>query len=311
MSEPEIPTVSVVIPTHDRWAFLSQAVGSALAQRSVGVEVIVVDDGSTDVTPERLASFEDHRVRWVRHERPRGVAAARNAGVAAAATPWTALLDDDDLWSPEKLARQLQAAETAGAVWVYAGVVEVDGTGRLLGGAPPPTPDTLGAELRRRNVMPAGSSNVLVRTEVLRSVGTFDVRLRHLADWDMWLRLAAVAAPACVPAPLVGYRIHQDQATLDTDGMMEEARLLHERHGIDRNSIRRWLAWTQLRHGRRLDAVRTYAGAVAAGDASSLARAAAAALPPRPTALRPRPAAAGSDDWAAGAERWLPAATAR
>ena len=141
-----------------------------------------------------------------------------------------ALLDDDDLWAPDKLKRQLEAASAAEAGWVYAGVVEIDAEGRLLGGSAPPSPEELLAGLRRRNLMPAGSSNVAVRSDLLSASGGFDPRLRHLADWDLWLRLAALGPPACVPA-LVAYRLHHGQATLDTTGMLAEASTLEARHG--------------------------------------------------------------------------------
>jgi glycosyltransferase involved in cell wall biosynthesis len=253
-----------------------------------------------------VASLGDNRVRLIRHPRPLGVAVARNAGVGAAHGPWVALLDDDDLWAPDKLRRQLEAASAADAGWVYAGVVEVDAEGRLLGGGAPPTPEELLAGLRRHNLMPAGSSNVAVRSDVLSASGGFDPRLRHLADWDLWLRLAGLGPPACVPAPLVAYRLHPGQATLDTTGMLAEASALEARHGADRTAILRWAAWSHLRMGHRRAALRAYAGAVLAGDVASLARAAVALLHPRPTMVR-RPARPAARDvtWLALAQRWL------
>src|SRR4051794_3960548 len=107
---PVPPTVSVVIPTRDRPAQLTAAVASALEQRGVDVEVVVVDDGSRGTAREVIAGLAGGPVRILRHEAPRGVSAARNAGIAAAAAPWIALLDDDDLWAPSKLAMQLEAA---------------------------------------------------------------------------------------------------------------------------------------------------------------------------------------------------------
>jgi glycosyltransferase involved in cell wall biosynthesis len=211
---------------------------------------------------------------------------ARNAGAGLARGAWVAPLDDDDLWAPDKLSRQLTVASAAGAVWAYAGVVEVDADGRLLGGGPPPSPGQLLAGLRRRNLMPAGSSNVVVRADVLSASGGFDPGLRHLADWDLWLRLADLGPPACVPVPLVAYRLHAGQATLDTTGMLAEAKVLEARHGADRTAILRWAAWSHLRLGHRRAALRTYAGAVLAGDLSSLTRAAVAMLHPRPTSVR-------------------------
>jgi glycosyltransferase involved in cell wall biosynthesis len=301
-----MPDVSVVIPTHNRRRLLDQAVRSALGQVGVEVEVVVVDDGSSDGTADAVAALGDDRVRLIQHRRPLGVAAARNAGAGAARGAWVALLDDDDLWAPDKLKRQLEAASAAEAGWVYAGVVEIDAEGRLLGGGVPPSPEELLAGLRRRNLMPAGSSNVAVRSDLLSASGGFDPRLRHLADWDLWLRLAGLGPPACVPAPLVAYRLHHGQATLDTTGMLAEASALEARHGADRTAILRWAAWSHLRTGRRRPALRAYAGAVLAGDVASLARAAVALLHPRPsTVRRPSRPSATEAAWIAAGQRWL------
>jgi glycosyltransferase involved in cell wall biosynthesis len=301
-----MPDVSVVIPTHNRRRLLGQTVRSALGQVGVEVEVIVVDDGSSDGTADAVASIGDDRVRLLRHRRPLGVAVARNAGAGAARGAWVALLDDDDLWAPDKLKRQLEAAAAAEAGWVYAGVVEVDAEGRLLGGSAPPSPEELLAGLRRRNLMPAGSSNVAVRSDLLSASGGFDPRLRHLADWDLWLRLAGLGRPACAPAPLVAYRLHHGQATLDTTGMLAEASALEARHGADRTAILRWAAWSHLRTGQRRAALRAYAGAVLAGDVASLARAAVTLLHPRPsTVRRPSRPSATEAAWIAAGQRWL------
>jgi glycosyltransferase involved in cell wall biosynthesis len=303
-----LPTVSVVIPTHNRRRLLLRALRSVLVQREIELEVLVVDDGSIDNSAEAVRSLDDPRVGVLRHQTSRGVATARNAGAAAAAGTWIALLDDDDLWAPDKLTRQVTAAQEAGARWAYAGAVEIDEEGRLLGGERPPPPELLVQELTRRNLMPAGSSNVIMLADVFRSSGGFDVGLRHLADWDMWLRLSALGSPASVPEALVAYRFHPAQATLDTRGMIAEAQVLRGRHGTDLNSIRRWLAWSRLRQGHRWEAVGSYARAVLAGDLSSVGRAFVAALHPFPTAVRRRPVAVEDRDWIESARAWVRAA---
>ena len=300
-----MPQVSVVVPTLGRPA-LTLALHSALSQRGVEVEVIVVDDGSGGTAGAIVERVGDPRVRLLGHHGRRGPGAARNTGVAAACGAWVAFLDDDDLWAPDKLARQLDAARAAGRDWVYAGAVEVDGAGRLLGGSPPPSPAMLLTQLTRRNPMPAGSSNVMAHATLLTDVGGFDPTLRHLADWDLWLRLARRSRPAWVAAPLVAYRIHPAQATMDTTGMVAEARVLQARHGADPRAIHRWAAWSQLRAGHRWAAVAAYAAAVRTGDVASVARSAVALLSPHPTLVRrPLRQAATAPDWQLGAQAWL------
>jgi glycosyltransferase involved in cell wall biosynthesis len=304
----DVPVVSVVIPTRDRLAMFRRALGSALAQVSVAVEVVVVDDGSTDGTAGFVRAVDDPRIAVVRHGSPRGVATARNAGADVSTGEWLAFLDDDDLWAPHKLARQLAVAEVDRACWVYAGAVEIDRAGELLGGQPPPSSEVLLESLPRHNVMPAGSSNVVVLRETFRACGGFDTGLRHLADWDLWLRLAERGSPACVPEPLVAYRIHPTQATMDTTGMMAEADILHDRHGVDPVSIRRWLAWSHLRRGNRGAAVAAYLRAVVDGDVSSVGRAAVAALHPRPTGARKGRVTEEDRAWTSAARAWIRAA---
>ena len=132
------PVVSVVVPTHDRRRLLVQTLGSILGQREVDLEVLVVDDGSRDGTAEVVAGLGDARVRLLRHDTPQGVAAARNRGIAEATGTWLAFCDDDDLWAPDKLARQLQAAHQTGRGWVYTGEVRIDLRQRIVGGTHPP-----------------------------------------------------------------------------------------------------------------------------------------------------------------------------
>jgi hypothetical protein len=149
----------------------------------------------------------------------------------------------------------------------------------------------------------------MIRSRLVAQTGGFEPRLRHLADWDLWLRLVRYGTPACVLEPLVAYRVHSSQASMDTTGMLDEARMLEDRHGADRASILRWLAWSSLRQGRRWDAVRAYADAAVGGDVLSLGRAVVAGLHPRPTALRRPRATPAAVEWRRRAEAWLPRAS--
>jgi glycosyltransferase involved in cell wall biosynthesis len=275
-----VPQVSVVVPTLGRPA-LTLALHSALSQRGVDVEVIVVDDGSDGTAGAIVERVGDPRVRLLGHHGRRGPGAARNTGVAAARGAWVAFLDDDDLWAPDKLARQLDAVRAAGRDWVYAGAVEVDERHRVLHAEPPIAPAEAVRQLPRRNVVPAGASNVMVHAAALSATGPFDPDLRNTEDWDLFIRLAQRGPPAAVEAPLVAVRLHSGQASLTTARLVEELDLLERRHGVlvDRPSIHRGAAWACLRAGRRREALVGYVHAVRAGDLGSVARAAVALLP--------------------------------
>jgi glycosyltransferase involved in cell wall biosynthesis len=281
--------VTVVVPTRNRWRLLSTAaLPSALGQEQVDHEVVVVDDGSTDETSERLRALGDPRLRVVRHETALGVAHARNAGIAAACGEWVAFLDDDDLWSPLKLRRQVDAAQR-GAAFVYTAAAWLDERRRFLYGLRPADPRGLARELLRWNVIWAGCSNVAARTELVRQVGGFDERLFQLADWDLWIRLALAGEAAAEPELLVGYVMQPESMLLtdrrpvfrEFDYFLAKHRAAAERlgAGLDRARFARWVARGHLRAGRRLRAARTYAGgAVRYRDPVSFGRAAASLL---------------------------------
>jgi glycosyltransferase involved in cell wall biosynthesis len=263
------PEVTVVIPTRNRWDLLSRrALPSALAQEAVAQEVVVVDDASTDDTPAQVVAVDDQRVRLERLDERAGVAAARNAGIAAACGAWIAFLDDDDVWSPRKLRTQLDAVHEAGADFIYSGVVAVGDSGAVEYDFPLPPPAELPLKILSSSVLPAGGSNVLARTELVRAVGGFDEQLFQLADWDLWIRLAASGRPAATAEVLVGYFEHDENMLLTDPAdvtrelayLEQKHRALRARHGVelDRSTFLHWVAWGHLRRRQRGRAARVY-----------------------------------------------------
>ena len=300
-----MPLVSVIIPTRNRASLLRRTLESVLKQSSENLEVIVVDDGST----EAVATSADPRVRVLRNPKPTGVSAARNRGFAAARGEWIAFCDDDDLWAPNKMQEQLTAAGRVGANWAYVGDVNVDDQLHVLSGGPPPDPEAVMALLPRFNPLASGGSNVVVRSNILAEVGTFDPTLRRTEDWDLWIRIASKGPPACVRQPLVAYRFHRGNVVWDPREMVDEARKLAARYGypVDVAAMQRRAAWAALRAGRRLIAVRHYALAVAHGDLRSLGRAAVALGHPAVGSERLFGFLGRDSDWIAEAERWIEA----
>jgi len=304
------PDVTAVIPTRDRRDLLALTLRAVLGQRHVDLEVIVVDDGSSDGTADLVAAFADRRLRLIRHERAAGVSTARNHGAQEARASWLAFCDDDDLWAPDKLSRQLAAAAAGGCTWSYGGAVRVDSALAIMGGTPPPSPERLTQWLPRWNLMPGGSSNVIVRADAFREAGGWNPDFVNLADWDLWARLARHGPPACVPAPLVAYRIHPGNASAHTALILREARLLDGRHGarIDYGELHHYLAWVCLRSGRRREALRHLARAAADGQVRDVAHTVAGLarryVARRVPALRPEtPTAVPS--WIAEADAWV------
>ena len=202
--------VTVVVPTRNRRAVLQQTLQHVLAQRDVDVRVVVVDEGSSDDTPEVLAALtaEDDRVRVIRHDPAEGLAAARNDGLANVTTEWVAFCDDDDLWAPDKLATQLaELAAVPGARWSCSGTIHVDPGYRITGHQRPPASGDVAELLRTHNAVPGGGSTLLVATDLAREVGGYDAWFTGCEDYEMNVKLALRSPLAAVDRPLVAYRV--------------------------------------------------------------------------------------------------------
>jgi peptidoglycan/xylan/chitin deacetylase (PgdA/CDA1 family) len=272
--------VSVVIPTRDRWSLLATTLETVIRQESVALEVVIVDDGSAVPMPAHGQPWDDPRVRTVRHDSAQGVATARNRGIRESRGDWVAFLDDDDLWAPGKLRAQLAAAHAEGAGFAYAGAVLFREDTREVAWALPTEPARLPESLRSLNAIPAGASNVIARADLLERVGGFDTRLAHLADWDMWIRLARAAPAAACMEPLVGYRMRATSMRSVSGGVLSELRALDRKHhggsvrSASRFEVYRWLADGQLLAGRRAAATGTRArGALHCRSPKELVRA--------------------------------------
>lgn len=282
------PTVSVVIPTLGRRSRLANAVRAARLQIGVEVQVVVALDGAT----EEMALDGDVTVR--RLPERRGQAAARNAGLEAADGEWVALLDDDDLWAPQKLAQQIGAAEAAGAAFAYGSALVVDAAHRPLRLERAPPVARLPAEMLEHNPIPACASNLLVRRDLAQDL-RFDEELSHFADWDFAARLIAAAAPARCPEPLVAYVQHDEALHLtQVDGAERELARFRAKHRAAGREMAelgatRWIGhgYRRMRRPGRAASVHLRA-AVRHRSAPDLARAAGALLGERAVRLATR-----------------------
>ena len=186
------PLVSVIIPAINRASVLPQSAGSVLAQTMGDLELIIVDDCSTDSTAEAAASLDDPRVKVIRHETNRGVSAARNSGVAAASGRYIAFLDSDDTWLPEKLAVQLAQLEASphpeNMHCSHAFEMEVGGA-KVVWPKRGPRPDEAVSDYLFAENGQLQTSTWLLARELFAKF-PFDENLRRHEDWDVLLRLA-------------------------------------------------------------------------------------------------------------------------
>ena len=202
------------MPTRNRAKLLERAIGSVLAQGRSDWELIVLDDGSTDHTPEVLARLasSDSRIRTVPHSSAKGPARARNRGIGLGRGEFVAFLDDDDEWLPHKLERAVEALErepAAGLAYSPFFFVDAHETEHVYGVVDVSQDEPL-RRLLAGNFL--GTSAVVARRELLLDVGGFNEAMPSLEDWDLWLRVAARVRFAYVPEPLV--RIWFSQASV-------------------------------------------------------------------------------------------------
>ena len=199
--------VTAVIATYNYGRFVTEAIESVLAQTYPEVEIVVVDDGSTDDTHERLAAYAG-RIRSL-YQANQSVAAARNTGIQAARGSLIAFLDADDLWHPHKLELQVRYL----AQHPQVGLAAVDRLGEgaahwpVLNGCTSfrARPVSLEELIIKPYFAPSG---VLVRKECFARVGSFDTSLRNAEDYDMWIRIAAAFPIVKLEVPLWWYRVH-------------------------------------------------------------------------------------------------------
>lgn len=284
--------MSVVVPTHNRRAVLGRTLQTILSQQVSDMEVVVVDDCSSDGTAEMVAAVRDSRVRLIRSEQPLGVARARNMGVDACHATWLAFCDDDDLWSSQKLGRQLSVLSSdRGAQWSAVGAVITDDQLRIRAVQRPPADEDVASLLLSRNAVPGGGSGVMARAALVREAGGFDENLSMFADWDLWIRLALASSLASVAQPLVVSVRHTHNMSLNVAGSLEELGYVTRKYATERadrgiDASDDMLLWIAVRdaHARRpLQALRL--GLSVASNRRSLTplkRVAFAALAPAP-----------------------------
>ncbi len=232
--------VSVIVPSYNYGRYLGEAIESALAQTLTQIEVIVVDDGSTDNTPEVLSRYADNpRVRYVRQEN-RGLSASRNLGIRLAQSEFVAFLDADDRWKPDKLARQLAQFTGNDVGLVFCGRETFDENGTVT--LAPARTDDCDRVLELMTVSTVFSpSSVVARKRCFEEVGGFDEALKKVEDREMWIRIAQRYAFHCVEDCLVEIRVHDRALSRQIEGMEEAFRITLRRAFAARSLQRRFL----------------------------------------------------------------------
>lgn len=252
------PSIGIVVPTRNRRDILINLLHSLSRQANVTVQLVIVDEGSTDGTLEFLASSAIPNMNVIHHPTPRGVSAARNAGLALIDTEYVGFIDDDDLWSPDRSADAIDAItkSTDGAAWACCGSATINARKRIIGLQRPPAARDVPQALYRENALPGGGSAVIARTDLVRAAGGFSDDFTDLADWDLWLRMIRLSPVAVVDAYQIAYRFdfHIQSNTRVARSTDELARLRIKHHfghldhvDYDEGKWARWISRNYLR----------------------------------------------------------------
>ncbi|MDD5327112.1 MAG: glycosyltransferase [Phycisphaerae bacterium] len=248
------PAISIVIPTYNRSRLLVRAVTSVLNQSYSNFELIIVDDASTDNTEEVVSSFNDERIRYIRHEKNKGEAAARNTGIKSAKYGYIAHQDSDDEWFPEKLAKQVLAFENCPPQTgvVYTGFwkeengkrtyIPSEGINKKEG--------DIHRELLKGNFV--GSPVTLIKKECFEKAGVFNEGIFHLVDWELWLRISKDYHFKYIDEPLAVAHYHSDNVSFNYHAFIEALELVLEKYSDEFASDKKLLAKHYIDIGNRL-----------------------------------------------------------
>jgi glycosyltransferase involved in cell wall biosynthesis len=233
-TERDGPLVSVIVPTYNRAASIETAVGSVLEQSFTDLEVLVVDDASTDDTEELVRGIGDERVGYYRLPANRGQAAARNEGLRHARGELFAFLDSDDRWAPEKLDRFMSvlrdAAPEVGCIYSDMRRVRVDGSSGYFPSPPVRRGRRINPETGWYQTSALGIQATMLRRRWLDVSGPFDEALRCYEDLELLLRLAMVSEFVHIPEPLTDYVVTPGSAVKNRTEWLRARQHILRRH---------------------------------------------------------------------------------
>jgi len=225
------PLVSVILPTYNRAKLLDRAMRSILSQDYSNLELIVVDDCSTDETRDVVAGFCDEKIKYYRQEKRRGAAAARNRGIKESRGEYIAFQDSDDEWLPGKLSRQmavfLVSPPEVGVV--YSSFYRIEGGKKFVF---PKTGQAKGGNIHRSLMFEnfVTTQAAVVRRTCFEKVGFFDESMPRLQDWELWIRISRHFSFEFVNDPLINTYRTSDSISVDRKALFEAHKLILHKH---------------------------------------------------------------------------------
>lgn len=227
-----MPKVSVVIPTYNRPDKIFSTIASVVKQTFTDIEIIVVNDSEDNKSVQDVIDkFDDKRIRVLRNKRTKGANGARNTGLENANGKYIAFLDDDDLWYPDKLQKQLiKFNESSNKIrFVYSGFeivsIEEPGLSRKIF---PQKKGNVANEIIRGNFV--GSPTPLIDISVFAETGSYDENLQSAQDWELWIRISETTEFEYVDEVLAKYVVHGDQISADMNKKIISFDYIIEKH---------------------------------------------------------------------------------
>ena len=238
------PRVSVIIPSYNRAHLLGRAIQSVLDQTYQDFEIIVVDDGSKDNTEEVVRSFNDKRIRYIRHEVNKGGATARNTGIKAARCEYIAFQDSDDEWLPDKLEKQMKVFEKVspkvGVVYTGFRRIENDKKTYIPSSKVSQKEGDIHKTLLKGNFV--STPVAVVKRECFKRGGMFDEELLPLEDWELWIRISKYYQFKVIDESLVISYHQPDSISANQNAVFRARKLILEKHFEDIKENREFLA---------------------------------------------------------------------
>ncbi len=232
--------VSVIIPTYNRANLISRSINSVLLSTYKNIEVIVVDDGSTDNTCEIVSQIEDERLRYIRYEENKGANYARNLGIKNSKGEYIAFNDSDDVWFEEKLDELVKYIQSLDELYgmVYSDLIRFD-SGKGVKFAPH---DSMRRDRIRGDIfeymltnMFISTQTVLIKRKVLDEVGLFNEDLKRLQDWELFLRISKKYKVGRIPKVMTAVYVQKDSISKNDKNFVETMLYVIDEYEVQKN----------------------------------------------------------------------------
>lgn len=223
--------ISVILPTYNRASLLPRAIKSVLNQTYKNLELIIIDDHSTDNTKKIVGDFKDKRIRYVRHKKNRGAAASRNTGIKLAKGEYIAFQDSDDEWLPKKLGKHIEIFKGLSKRYgvVYADCWIIEGSKKyLISSKFDQKSGSIKKDILKGNFI---TIQAVVRKSCFSNIGLFDEKLPRFQDWELWIRISKKYLFKYINEPLaVVYHQSKGSISNDMDALIKSAEMILEKH---------------------------------------------------------------------------------